>query len=385
MLFNSLKMNLPFKYGKIIDDDFFVNRSSEIDFLKRNIKSKINLILISPRRWGKSSLVSKIARSMAKDEKKIKFCFIDLYNVRNEEEFYNYFATEILKASYSKWDERVENAKLFFKQIIPKFSFGLDPNQEFSISFDWDNISKNQQEILDLPEVVSKAKNIQLVICLDEFQNLSFFDDPLSFQKKARATWQKHQNCSYVLYGSKRHMMAELFENKSMPFYKFGEVILLSKIETHHWQEYIIEKFKSTKKNISKELAEFLTQKVENHSYFVQQLANAVWLEVNKACSKEDIENGLDKLLLQYELFFNREVDGLSNLQLNLLKALAADEKELSSKKTIKKYNLSSSASVNRSKEALIQKEIIDVFEKKIEFIDPIFKIWINNTYNKRL
>lgn len=95
MLFNSLKMNLPFKYGKIIDDDFFVNRSSEIDFLKRNIKSKINLILISPRRWGKSSLVSKIARSIAKDEKKIKFCFIDLYNVRNEEEFYNYFATEI--------------------------------------------------------------------------------------------------------------------------------------------------------------------------------------------------------------------------------------------------------------------------------------------------
>ncbi|MBC8883043.1 hypothetical protein H9X57_05480 [Flavobacterium piscinae] len=152
-------MNLPFKYGKIIDDDFFVNRTREIEFLKRNITSKINLTLISPRRWGKSSLVSKIARSMAKDEKKIKFCFIDLYNVRNEEEFYNYFATEILKASYSKWDERVENAKLFFKQIIPKFSFGLDPNQEFSLSFDWENISKNQQEILDLPEVISKTKH----------------------------------------------------------------------------------------------------------------------------------------------------------------------------------------------------------------------------------
>ncbi|MBC8883044.1 hypothetical protein H9X57_05485 [Flavobacterium piscinae] len=128
-----------------------------------------------------------------------------------------------------------------------------------------------------------------------------------------------------------------------------------------------------------------MTEKVENHSYFVQQLANAVWLEVNKTCTKEDIENGLAKLLLQYELFFSREVDGLSNLQLNLLKALAADEKELSSKKTIKKYNLSSSASVNRSKEALVQKEIIDVFEKKTEFIDPIFKIWINNTYNKRI
>ncbi|MEZ4838796.1 ATP-binding protein [Flavobacterium sp.] len=378
-------MNLPFKYGKIIEDDFFVNRTSELDYLKRNIKSKINLTLISPRRWGKSSLVSKIARDMTKDEKNIKFCFIDLYNVRNEEEFYNYFATEILKASYSKWEERIENAKLFFKQILPKFSFGLDPNQEFSISFDWESVKKNPQEILDLPEIVSKTKKIQLVICLDEFQNLSYFDEPLNFQKKARAAWQKHQHCSYVLYGSKRHMMAELFENKSMPFYKFGEIILLSKIETQHWQKYIQEKFKSTKKNISPELAEILIQKVENHSYFVQQLANAVWLEANKTCTKDDIDNALEKLLLQYELFFSKEVDGLSNLQLNLLKALAADEKELSGKKTIKKYNLSSSASVNRSKEALIQKEIIDTFEKKIEFIDPLFKIWINNTYNRKL
>lgn len=374
-------MNLPFKYGKIIDDDFFVNRTEEINYIKKNIESKINLTLISPRRWGKSSLVSKIARDISKENKEIRFCFIDLFNTRSEQEFYDYFATEVLKASFSKWEERIENAKMFFKQILPKFSFGIDPNEQFSVSFDWESITKNPQEILDLPEIISKTKNIQLVICLDEFQNLSFFDDPLDFQKKARSAWQKHQNCTYILYGSKRHMMTELFENKSMPFYKFGEILFLSKIDNSHWQSYIQEKFKQSKKEISKEIAGILAQKVENHSYFVQQLANAVWLETNKKCTIENIDEGLNKLLLQYELFFSKEVDSLTNLQLNILKAMAMDEKELSSKRTIKKYNLSSSASVNRSKEALVQKEIIDIFNKEVEFLDPLLKIWIKKTF----
>jgi hypothetical protein len=378
-------MNLPFKYGKIIDDDFFVNRTEEINYIKKNIESKINLTLISPRRWGKSSLVSKIARDISKENKEIRFCFIDLFNTRSEHEFYDYFATEVLKASFSKWEERIENAKMFFKQILPKFSFGIDPNEQFSVSFDWESIAKNPQEILDLPEIISKTKNIQLVICLDEFQNLSFFDDPLDFQKKARSAWQKHQNCTYILYGSKRHMMTELFENKSMPFYKFGEILFLSKIDNSHWQSYIQEKFKQSKKEISKEIAGILAQKVENHSYFVQQLANAVWLETNKKCTIENIDEGLNKLLLQYELFFSKEADSLTNLQLNILKAIAMDEKELSSKRTIKKYNLSSSASVNRSKEALVQKEIIDIFNKEIEFIDPLLKIWIKKIFTKQL
>jgi hypothetical protein len=378
-------MNLPFKYGKIIDDDFFVNRTEEINYIKKNIESKINLTLISPRRWGKSSLVSKIARDISKENKEIRFCFIDLFNTRSEQEFYDYFATEVLKASFSKWEERIENAKMFFKQILPKFSFGIDPNEQFSVSFDWESIAKNPQEILDLPEIISKTKNIQLVICLDEFQNLSFFDDPLDFQKKALSAWQKHQNCSYILYGSKRHMMTELFENKSMPFYKFGEILFLSKIDNSHWRSYIQEKFRQSKKEISKEIAGILAQKVENHSYFVQQLANAVWLETNKKCTIENIDEGLNKLLLQYELFFSKEADSLTNLQLNILKAMAMDEKELSSKRTIKKYNLSSSASVNRSKEALVQKEIIDIFNKEIEFLDPLLKIWIKKLFTKQL
>lgn len=378
-----MENELPFKYGKLVTEDFFVNRTEEIEQISSLLVSKINVTLISPRRWGKSSLFFKIAKELERKNVHIKFCFIDLFKTRNEKEFYEYFAGELIKASYSKWEERLEKAKIFFKHLIPKFSFGVDPTQEFSVSLDWEEVQKHPKEILNLPEVISKEKGIHLIICLDEFQNISHFNDSLGFQKKLRANWQTHQHCSYAIYGSKQHMMTEIFEKKSMPFYKFGEILFLSKIDNKHWSTFIVKRFKKTGKSISQKNASKIALLVDNHPYFVQQLANAIWICTSEKCGDDEIEKGLTNLLNQYDLIFSRELDGLSNLQLNLLKAIVNEEEKLSSKETIKKYDLSSSASVNRSKEALIQKEIIDTFYQKIAFLDPLFKIWFKTVYLK--
>lgn len=377
-------MGLPFKYGKVIDDTFFVNRQNEINAIGNLLLSKINLILISPRRWGKSSLVFKISRELEKKHKNVKFCFIDLFSTRNEEEFYSYFATEVIKASYSKWDERIEKTKDFFKQLSPKFTFSPTDNTEFTLTFDWKTVKQNPQEILQLPELISKTKKIHLIICLDEFQNIAHYDDSLGFQKKLRAVWQHHQHCTYILYGSKQHMMSELFENKQMPFYKFGEIRFLDKIDNQEWALYIQRRFKNTLKKISKSHASKIAELVENHPYFVQQLANNVWLQTQEECTEENINQGLFSLLNQYDIIFSREIDALSNLQLNLLGALAFNEEQITSKEIIKKYKLSSSGGIIKSKKALVQKEIIDTFYDEVIFLDPLFKIWLREIYYKK-
>ena len=103
--------------------------------------------------------------------------------MRSEQEFYTQFAREVLRVSFSKWEERVESAKRFFKQIAPKFNMGIDPVNDFSISFDWEEVKKSPEDILNLPEKICKENKIQLVVCLDEFQNVGLFDNPVSFQK----------------------------------------------------------------------------------------------------------------------------------------------------------------------------------------------------------
>lgn len=374
-------MILPFKHGKVINTPYFVNRKKDIEYLQNNFQSKINSIIISPRRWGKSSLVMEASRDLAIKNKKIKFVFLDMFNIRSEAAFYEVFTKEVLKASYTSWEERIEKSRLFFKQILPKFSFGLDPQNEFSVSFNWNDVIKSPSEILNLPETISKEKNIEIVVCLDEFQNIGHFKNPIEFQEKLRAHWQHHQIATYCLYGSKRHMMSEIFEHKAMPFYKFGDVFFLQKISTQHWVTYIIKKFHETQKNISKKNAGILVTLIENHSYLTQQLANMVWLNTKKTATKAIIEKSISQLIGQYDMLFQKEVDGLTNNQVNFLKALVNKEPQLSNKNTIEKYKLGTSGNVNRAKLALITKEVIDIYNKKIEFLDPLFKLWFQRVY----
>lgn len=376
-------MKNPFIYGKIATGESFTDREKEKNQLIANFSSGINTIIISPRRWGKSSLVNVAAGCFQKKNPETRFCFIDLFNVRSEEDFYSYFTKNILKISFTKWEEIINSAKTFFKQISPKFNFGIDPMNDFSVSLDWNEIKKSPDDILNLPEAISKKKKMKIIVCIDEFQNIAFFDDALAFQKKLRAHWQHHKIASYCLYGSKRHMLTELFEDKSMPFYKFGNVMFLEKISESYWIDFIITSFERTKKHIKKEVAQLIAQTMENHPYFVQQLAHTVWDLTQKSCTEKELNQAIDKLLNQHTILFQREVDNLTNPQINFLKALCDNVKQFSSTKTLMEYKLGTSGNVNRIKESLLKKEILDITPDNIEFIDPLFKLWFMKIYFK--
>jgi hypothetical protein len=377
-------MKNPFIYGKIATGDSFTDREKELKQLIANFTSGINTIIISPRRWGKSSLVAAAANSFQRKNPNTRFCFIDLFNVRSEQEFYSYFTKEVLKISFNKWEEIIHSAKNLFKQITPKFNVGIDPANDFSVSLDWNEVKKSPEEILNLSEVISKKKKIKIIVCLDEFQNIAFFEDALAFQKKLRANWQHHKITAYCLYGSKRHMMTELFEDKSMPFYKFGNVMFLEKISESYWMDFIINSFERTKKSIKKGIAQQIAQKMEDHPYFVQQLAHTTWNITHKLCTEEELNLAIEELLIQHTILFQREVDNLTNPQLNFLKALCNNVKQFSSANTLREYQLGTSGNVNRIKESLVKKEIIDITANYIEFIDPLFKLWFSSIYMKR-
>jgi hypothetical protein len=376
-------MKNPFIFGKVATGSSFTDRGEEQKELIANFNSGINTIIISPRRWGKSSLVAEAANRFSRKYPETRFCFIDLFNIRSEEEFYSHFTKIILKISFTKWDEIINAAKTLFKQISPKFSFGIDPMNDFSVSIDWNEVKKSPDDILNLPEAISKKKKIKIIVCIDEFQNIAYFDEALAFQKKLRAHWQHHKIVSYCLYGSKRHMLTELFENKSMPFYKFGNVMFLEKIPESYWIDFIVNHFESTKKNISREVAMQIAKKMENHPYFVQQLAHTAWDLTQKSCTEKELNLAVDKLLLQNTILFQREADSLTNIQINFLKALCNNVKQFSSTDTLRKYKLGTSGNVNRIKESLVKKEIIDITPNSIEFIDPMFKLWFTEVYMK--
>ena len=151
-------MEPPFVYGRIATDPNFADRELETRHLVENFKDLVNTVIISPKRWGKSSLVNKAAETVKSEQPEYRFCFMDLFNVKTEEQFYTLLAQSVLRATASKWDEAVESAKKFFSRLVPKISVGADPRNEISLDFDWTELKRNPDEILDIAERVAKEK-----------------------------------------------------------------------------------------------------------------------------------------------------------------------------------------------------------------------------------
>ncbi len=374
-------METPFIFGKIATEKNFTDREQETAYLVANFTSLINTIIISPRRWGKSSLVNKASKSAMAKDSKMRICHIDLFNVRNEEHFYALLAQKVIAATSSKWDEAIENAKRFFSHLVPKITLGTDPTNEVSINFDWEEVKQNPDEVLDLAEHIAKEKGLKIVICIDEFQNIAEFDDPDYFQKKLRSHWQQHQHVAYCLYGSKRHMMLEVFTDTSKPFYKFGNLMFLNKIETPHLVEFFNSRFADTGKRITDEASRLIATLVDNHPYYAQQLAQLSWLRTKKKCTEEIVREAHTALVEQLSLLFVTITETLTNQQLNYLKALIAGEKAISSTETMHRYNISSPTSIVRSKAALLKNDILDNKAGEYSFQDPIYAYWLKTQY----
>lgn len=367
-------MDAPFLFGKTVSEDAFTNRQADIKRLTANLQNRINTILISPRRWGKSSLVKKVTEQIS--NRNTRVIMLDLLSIRNEEEFYKVLAKETIKATSNKLTEWIETGRQFLKQITPKISLGTDPTQDFDISFDWKELEKNYAEILNLPQKIAKKKNLHLIICIDEFQNCESFRESKLFQKRLRTEWQHQHNVTYCLYGSRQHMMSELFEKQSNPFYKFGDVMYLPKISRNDWISFIQEQFRTTKKNISEKLANLIAAMVQDHSYYVQQLSYLVWVAAAKNATQETVLTSVDNLLAQNSMLYTRDTENLTNAQFNFLKALAEGvHTGLSSKEVLHKYRLGTSANALKIKKGLIQKELIDD-TKGIHFLDPVYELW---------
>ena len=376
-------MKTPFIFGKLASGDDFTNRTQEIRRLKANFLSGINTTIISPRRWGKSSLVEKAAREIRDENTNIRIISIDLFNIRTEDDFYRNLAEEVIRGTATRLSEIQSFAKKFFKQWIPKISFSPDHTQEFSLGLNWEDVKKQPDEILDLPQRIAKAKGWKIILCIDEFQNIGFYNDTLSFQKQLRSHWQRHPDVSYCLFGSKRHMLMNVFTSPSMPFYKFGDIVFLEKIQTSDWEKFITHRFKATGKDILPEQSIKIASLAENHPYYVQQLAQQCWLRCNEKMTNEIIDQSHEALIFQLGLLFQNLTESLSNMQLNYLHAIINEEIQLSSSEIINRYHLGTSANVTRIKNALGEKEIIDIQQGKNEFLDPIYKSWLKQFYFK--
>lgn len=376
-------MNIPFAYGKIVEDADFTDRTEETAHLKGNFLSLTNTAIISPRRWGKSSLVTKAIKAAKVEQKDILFVRMNIFKCDAPQEFYSLFAKKTMEEISSSAESLLSNAKEFIARLLPKLTISDPLNQyEIGLGVDVKNNPINE-DILDLPQQIAEKKQKRVVVCIDEFQQIGEFEETLKFQKILRSHWQNHSDVAYVLYGSKKHMMMHIFGEYNSPFYRFGDMMFLQKIANEDWKKFIVERFESTGKSITPDLAGYLAEQVENHPYYVQQFAQYAWLRTPKTCTRTIADEALQAMLDSLNLQFVNLMDTLTEKQRSFLCAVSEGVKNFSASETLQRYQLGTSGNIRILKDALKKRDIIDITGKDIQIQDPLLKRWIVQEYSK--
>ena len=367
-----------FVYGVAVSDYNFIGRERETKRLLDNFKGGINVILMSPRRLGKTSLVKHVCNKL--DNKDIITVYLDIFGCKSEYDFYNKLTAEVLKQTASKSELWFEEAKEFLYRLTPKISFSPEPNSDFSISLGITPKTHTPEEVLQMAETIAIKRKKRIVICIDEFQQIGEMANSKQIQARLRTVWQHQKHVSYCLFGSKHHLMSTIFLHRSMPFFQFGDTISLNKIATEDWVKYIVSHFADGKRTISHALAEEICKFTENYSAYVQQLAWLVFTlkEEGETVTEDDVKQAENDLLATNDILFMQMIEPLSEFQLNFLRAIASGiKKDFGLSEVREEYNLGSYSNITRLKTALLERDLIEKQNTELVITDPIFAKWL--------
>lgn len=375
-------MEKSFVYGIAVTDYNFTGRKEETRRLMANFEGGINSILISPRRWGKTSLVDHVHRQLKDSD--IIIVQLDIFGCKTEYDFYNALAVAVLKQTASKVQLWMDEARDFLVRLTPKIGIPIDPVSEISVSLGITPETHSPEEILNMVEVIAKRKNRHVVVCIDEFQQVGEFENTKQVQARLRSAWQHHHFTSYCLYGSKRHMMSKIFFNRSMPFYQFGDLLWLEKLPVSDWMDYIISHFEATGRHISEQMVERICEAVDNYPSYVQHLSSILLnhLPQGGTVTEDMMPSAVSELISTNEALYMQQIEPLSGYQMNLLKAIVSGiHSGYNEKRVRSQFDLGSPSNMVRLRSALIERDLIYSEMRQLYITDPVFALWFRKRF----
>lgn len=179
-------------------------------------------------------------------------------------------------------------------------------------------------------------------------------------------------------------MMSNIFLNRSMPFYQFGDLLWLQKIPTSDWIPYIVSHFADAGRSITGKQAEWICSTVENYPSYVQHLCSILLnnTAVGATVSDSQKEPALQELISTNEPLYMQQVEPLSTYQMNLLRAIATGIRQGYNEKKVRSlFNLGSPSNIVRLRDALIERDLIFSEMKQLYIADPVFELWFRRRF----
>lgn len=249
------------------------------------------------------------------------------------------------------------------------------------VNLNFKPLKESAEEILNLPEKIAKAKGIHVIVCIDEFQQLANLPDWKRLEGTMRSVWQGQHNTTYCLYGSKRHMMMDIFGNSKNPFYRFGQMMTLKKIAKEYWKPFIHDSFYNHGKSISDDMIERICNAMQCHSWYMQQFCFLIWTRTATEVTEEIYQSQLTKLLDTNADMFITDIDGMPASQIAFLRAVCMGETHFNAQQVVAEYGLGAPRTITKNKKTLVERDFIEKSGDGFKMVDPVFELWFKREY----
>lgn len=371
----------PFRYGALALDESFADRREELAELEADIRSGQDVVIVAPRRYGKSSLVWEAASRLRRSG--VLICHVDLMVTPTKEKLAERLARSIFEDVASPGRRARETALAPFRGLTVTPTITVSPEDgrftfSFAASQRGEDIDATLERLLEMLGEVAKSRKRPAALIIDEFQEVASIDR--SLPRLLRSVFQEQPAVSHVYMGSRRHMMESIFNDENEPFWRSAKPMTLGPIPTDLFADFVADRFTATGREAEAGTVASLLEHTGGHPYATQELSYALWAATppGAIAGEAQLEDALRSVLRSEHAHFSLLWSDASATQRLLLAALAVEPGKPFSNDFRRRHRLPAPASLQRPLASLVDREIVGRDgDGNQAIIEPFLAEWI--------
>ena len=380
-------MKNPFEYGGVVGGSAFCNRQKELTDLVRAMENSEKLFVYSERRLGKTSLIHYALAKLARNN--YASAYVDLWATEGEISFVTATAKAITESMSRNAEQLLETAKRLFTHLVPSITVDSEGKPKVTFGVSTERLhDPEMEEVLMAPTKIAGHGKKRVAVVFDEVQRILEYEND-RVERRLRSIIQKQEAVSYIFLGSRKHLIQQMFLDKSRPLYRSAGHYPLGPISTADWLPFIADKFRTAGKQIDDDTIVAVCRLTEGHPFYTQHLCHVLWelCDAGGEVTQDSIKTGVRLLLERESYAYTTLWDSLPLSQRRFLTSLATSSKGVKpfSAEFLQRHRLGPGSTAQRAAQGLLQRDLIDRDNGSFLISDRFFRIWIRQSQSEEL
>lgn len=376
----NVKVKNPFITNGYAGPDYFCDRVKETNTIIDLMTNGNNMALISPRRIGKTELITHCF-NQPEIAKNYNTFIIDIYSTNSVRDMVNVFGKAITDELRTKGRGAWENFLDILKSLKQEISFDINGNPSWSLSI---GAITNPEITLDEIFKYLNQADKPCLVAIDEFQQITHYDDP-NIEALLRTYIQRTTNANFIFSGSHRHIMGEMFISPARPFYQSVTLMSLDVLDAEKYNSFAMQKFEDYGKHLDADVVPRLFDYFNGITSYIQRIMNVMFMKTlqGATCNTPMIEESINYLLDLASETYETLLRQMPEKQRDVFIAISKEKeaRNVKSGKFVQKYRLTSASSVNSAVKGLLDKDFITLKDDAYIIYDKFFELWLNRNY----